>query len=68
MDFPQDQLDEIEKMPFFDTVHFHTVAGFLADPQYGGNRNQVGWKLIGFDIAPTHQPPFGYYDREPQDR
>jgi gluconate 2-dehydrogenase gamma chain len=61
-----EMLREIEKTPFFGTLHFHTVAGFLADPQYGGNRNQVGWKLIGFDNAPVHQPPFGYYDREPQ--
>jgi gluconate 2-dehydrogenase gamma chain len=63
-----DVLREIEKTPFFVAVHFHTVAGFLADPHYGGNRNEVGWKLIGFDNAPTHQPPFGYYDREPHDR
>jgi gluconate 2-dehydrogenase gamma chain len=58
---------EIENTPFFGTLHFHTVAGFLADPQYGGNRNEVGWKLIGFDNAPAHQPPFGYYDRKPQE-
>lgn len=57
-------LRAIEDTPFFGAVHFHTVAGFLADPQYGGNRNHVGWTLIGFDNAPTHQPPFGYYDRE----
>ncbi|MGH9255663.1 MAG: gluconate 2-dehydrogenase subunit 3 family protein [Vicinamibacterales bacterium] len=57
-------LREIEQTPFFSMVHFHTVAGFLADPHYGGNRNQVGWMVLGFDNAPTHQPPFGYYDRE----
>ena len=26
----------------------NTVEGFLADPMYGGNRDFVGWKLIGF--------------------
>jgi hypothetical protein len=61
-------LREIENTPFFGTVHLHTVVGFLADPHYGGNRNQVGWKLIGFDNAPTHQPPFGYYDRDSQNQ
>ncbi|MGB9096240.1 gluconate 2-dehydrogenase subunit 3 family protein, partial [Erwinia sp.] len=25
--------------------------GFLADPVYGGNRNMVGWKMIGFPGA-----------------
>ncbi len=26
----------------------NTVEGFLADPVYGGNRDFIGWKLIGF--------------------
>ncbi len=26
----------------------NTVEGFLADPMYGGNRDFIGWKLIGF--------------------
>jgi gluconate 2-dehydrogenase gamma chain len=38
--------------------------GFLADPSYGGNRGQVGWKLIGFEPKPAWKPPFGYYDAE----
>ena len=42
----------------------HTVTGFLATPNWGGNRGQVGWKLIGFEDAGAYQPPFGYYDRE----
>ena len=25
-----------------------TLEGFLGDPLYGGNRDQVGWKMIGF--------------------
>jgi gluconate 2-dehydrogenase gamma chain len=29
----------------------NTVEGFFADPIYGGNRDMVGWKLIGFPGA-----------------
>ena len=57
-------LKAIEKTPEFGTLRDATVAGFLGNPEDGGNRNQVGWKLIGFDHAPTHTPPFGYYDAE----
>ncbi len=56
-------LREIEKTPFFGGVRFLTVAGMFADPSYGGNRDRVGWTLIGFDGHFAHQPPFGYYDR-----
>lgn len=55
-------LKAIEKTPAFDTFRFLTVVGFLGNPEDGGNRDMVGWKLIGFDNAPTHTPPFGYYD------
>ena len=33
---------------FFDILVQNTIEGFLADPIYGGNRDFVGWKLIGF--------------------
>ena len=33
---------------FFDMLVQNTVEGFLADPMYGGNRDFIGWKLIGF--------------------
>jgi gluconate 2-dehydrogenase gamma chain len=33
---------------FFDTLFNNTVEGFFADPLYGGNRDKVGWKAIGF--------------------
>ena len=63
---PGEQLDvmrRIEKSEFFEQVRKHTVMGFLSNPEYGGNRNEIGWKLIGFEHAPAYQPPFGYYDR-----
>jgi gluconate 2-dehydrogenase gamma chain len=36
---------------FFEMLYGNAVEGFFADPLYGGNRNKVGWKLIGFPGA-----------------
>jgi gluconate 2-dehydrogenase gamma chain len=33
---------------FFKMLVQNTVEGFLADPIYGGNRDFIGWKLLGF--------------------
>jgi gluconate 2-dehydrogenase gamma chain len=51
---------------FFDTLRIHTIIGFLIDPDAGraGNRDGVGWKLIGRDRDHMFQPPFGYYDKD----
>ena len=48
---------------FFETLRQHTIAGFLIDPDYGGNRNAAGWKTIGREPEHMFQPPFGYYDK-----
>ncbi len=32
-------------------MHANTIEGFFADPIYGGNRDMVGWKLVGFPGA-----------------
>lgn len=48
---------------FFETLRQHTIAGFLIDPDYGGNRDAVGWKVIGREREHMFQPPFGYYDK-----
>jgi gluconate 2-dehydrogenase gamma chain len=55
-------LRAIEHTEFFETLRTHVVIGFLAGPEWGGNRGKAGWKLIGFDDAGAFQPPFGYYD------
>ncbi len=55
-------LTDIEKTPFFNLVRNHTIIGFLARPEHGGNQDKVGWKLIGYDDSLKHKPPFGYYD------
>jgi len=36
---------------FFTTVWAHTIEGMFSDPAYGGNRDAVGWRLIGFPGA-----------------
>ena len=57
-------LSAIEKTDFFELVRLHTIMGYLSRPEYGGNHNQAGWKLIGFEDQMTYDPPFGYYDSE----
>jgi len=52
----------IETIPFFELLRTHTLYGFLGNPSYGGNRDHIGWKLIGFEDRMVFQPPFGYYD------
>jgi gluconate 2-dehydrogenase gamma chain len=52
----------IETTDFFELLRTHTLYGLLGNPSYGGNRDHVGWKLIGFEDRMAYQPPFGYYD------
>ena len=59
-------LQAIEKTDFFELVRTHTVLAFFGNPSYGGNRDQIGWKLIGFEDRFHFEPPFGYYDAEPK--
>lgn len=40
--------DEETSESFFTVVWSHTAEGMFSDPVYGGNRDAVGWKLIGF--------------------
>jgi gluconate 2-dehydrogenase gamma chain len=36
---------------FFDHLWQATIEGFLSDPVYGGNRDMVAWRMIGFPGA-----------------
>jgi gluconate 2-dehydrogenase gamma chain len=36
---------------FFAVVYEHTLEGTFCDPQYGGNKDAVGWRMIGFPGA-----------------
>lgn len=57
-------LRSIESTPFFELIRGCTVMGLLASPIYGGNRDGMGWKLVGFDDRHVWAPPFGAYDRD----
>jgi gluconate 2-dehydrogenase gamma chain len=57
-------LKGIEQTPFFNLVRQHTIIGFFANPEYGGNEGKAGWKLIGFEDKFDFKPPFGFYDRD----
>lgn len=37
-----------EGMDFFNALVIHTRQGFYGDPAYGGNKDHVGWKVIGY--------------------
>lgn len=61
-------LGEIEQTPFFDTLRFLTIAGMFSLPEYGGNRDNLGYQLIGFDDRHVWAPPFGFYDADYRQR
>jgi gluconate 2-dehydrogenase gamma chain len=51
---------------FFQLLWQNTKEGFFSDPIYGGNRDMVGWKMIGFpgarydyrDWVDNHNQPY----------
>ncbi|HYL84217.1 MAG TPA: gluconate 2-dehydrogenase subunit 3 family protein [Candidatus Angelobacter sp.] len=49
---------------FFETLRQHTIVAFLIDPDYGGNHDGAGWKVIGREREHMFQAPFGYYDKD----
>lgn len=42
---------------FFETLRYHVLEGLFCEPQYGGNKDMAGWRLVDF---PGQQ--FGYAD------
>lgn len=61
----QDELlTEIESTSFFATVRYLTIAGMFSLPEYGGNKDKIGFELIGFNDQHAWAPPFGFYDAD----
>jgi gluconate 2-dehydrogenase gamma chain len=42
------KLPGVSGKAFFTMLWDNTKEGFFADPMYGGNRNFIGWRLVGF--------------------
>ncbi len=54
-----------ENTPFFGMLRFLTMCGYFGLSKYGGNKDGVGWELVG--MTPhnrVYESPFGYYDAE----
>jgi gluconate 2-dehydrogenase gamma chain len=61
-------LREVEDDPRFQFWRYLTIFGFFAMAKHGGNKDNVGWDLIGFEgHHGAWAPPFGYYDAEAQE-
>ena len=58
-------LDGVDAKAFFKLLLQNTIEGFFSDPIYGGNRDMVGWKLIGFPGARYDQRRFASRYGEP---
>jgi len=50
-------LTGIENSVFFSLLRTHTIEGMFCDPMHGGNRDMIGWQLIGFP-----GPRMSYFD------
>jgi gluconate 2-dehydrogenase gamma chain len=57
-------LHDIEETPFFQAVRFDTIVGTFGLPTLGGNRDYVGWRMLGLEHQPAFQAPFGFYDAD----
>ena len=45
------ELDDVPAATFFSFAREMTLEGFFCDPVYGGNRDMVGWRHVGFPGA-----------------
>jgi len=47
------EFENFASRAFFAQLHGITMAGFFSDPIYGGNRDKIGWKVLGFPGLPA---------------
>jgi gluconate 2-dehydrogenase gamma chain len=47
------ELADFDGKQFFEALLAITMEGLFADPIYGGNRNKVAWKMVGFPGLPA---------------
>jgi gluconate 2-dehydrogenase gamma chain len=59
-------LVELPGHAFFKLFHQNVMEGLFSDPIYGGNRDRLGWKLVGFPGAlGNYVDVIDQYDNKP---
>ena len=53
METSQAQFEGLEAKPFFEALLQSAMEGFFADPMYGGNRDKVSWRMLGYPGLPA---------------
>jgi hypothetical protein len=53
----QDKVLALANQDFVTLLTYHTLEGMFCAPEYGGNRERLGWQLIRFD---GDSQPLGY--------
>jgi gluconate 2-dehydrogenase gamma chain len=60
------QTNAESEFDFFPLLVTHTRQGFLSDPIYGGNKDRIGWQVIGFpgpaSLAEVHNGTYSTLD------
>jgi gluconate 2-dehydrogenase gamma chain len=52
----KDSPEKSGEFKWYELLLTLTMEGFLGDPSYGGNKNKVGWAVMGFDLV-GHEAP-----------
>jgi gluconate 2-dehydrogenase gamma chain len=53
MDAGKAEFDEVNAKQFFEMLLQSAMEGFFADPIYGGNRDKVSWRMVGYPGLPA---------------
>jgi gluconate 2-dehydrogenase gamma chain len=47
------ELADVNGRQFFEALLQSAMEGFFADPLYGGNRNKISWRMVGYPGLPA---------------
>ena len=61
-DFEAGRADFAGAADFFETVRCHVLEGVFGEPEYGGNRGLIGWRIVDFP-GQQHGYPDAYINR-----
>ncbi|HLH98547.1 MAG TPA: gluconate 2-dehydrogenase subunit 3 family protein [Xanthobacteraceae bacterium] len=53
MDAGKAEFADINAKQFFEILYESAMEGFFADPMYGGNRDKVSWRMVGYPGLPA---------------